>query len=69
MAPPAKPRPKLTVPTDVLSNTPPPPSADLDVTAVAEWLGGLLDAARDRGDTPVARLVAGVMDDLRGAKG
>ena len=54
---------------DVLSNAPLPPSADLDASAVAEWLGHLLDAARSRGDAPVARLVAGVIDDLRGAKG
>ncbi len=50
---------------DVMFNAPPPPSADLDVVAVAGWLGGLLDTARDREDAPLARLIADVMNDLR----
>lgn len=52
---------------DTLLNSPPALGADLDVMAVAEWFGELLDAARDRDDAPVARLVADVMDDLRKA--
>ena len=54
---------------DVLLNSPPPadnanrkPAVDL-----ADWLGGLLDMARDREDAPLSRLIAGVMDDLRKA--
>ena len=31
------------------------------------WLDGLLDLARDRGDAALARLVAGLMDDLAAA--
>ena len=34
---------------------------------VAGWLDGLLDLARDRNDTVLARLVAGLMDDLAAA--
>ena len=57
---------------DVLLNSPPPSPAGADPTPaveVAEWLGGLLDTARDREDAPLARLIAGVMDDLRKAGG
>lgn len=31
---------------------------------LADWLGGLLDTARDRGDAALARLIAHVVDDL-----
>ena len=34
---------------------------------ILPWLDGLLDLARDRGDAPLARLVAGLMDDLAAA--
>lgn len=56
---------------DVLLNTPPPADgANRDPAAnVAGWLGDLLDAARGRDDAPLARLIAGVMDDLRKAGG
>lgn len=50
---------------DVLFNAPPPAGADRSAADVADWLGGLLDMARTREDAPLARLVAGVMDDLR----
>lgn len=55
---------------DVLHDSPPPPDVNKSPPGVAEWLGGLLDVARDRDDAPLARLIAGVMDDLgRAAKG
>jgi len=59
---------------DVLSNNPaPPPAASLAGIATAiglvGWLDDLLDLARDRGDAALARLVAGLMDDLGAAGG
>lgn len=54
--------------TDVLFNSPSPADADPSpATDVAGWLGNLLDAARDREDAPLARLIAGVIDDFRRA--
>ncbi len=52
---------------DVLFNAPPPADADKSPADVADWLGGLLDMARDREDAPLARLIADVMDDLKAA--
>jgi len=50
------------------------PQADAGTRAAAgvrpgclPWLDGLLDLARDRNDTVLARLVAGLMDDLAAA--
>lgn len=62
---------------DVLFDRAPPPPADAALpsptptyaAAAARWLGGLLDAARDRGDAALCRLIAGVMDDLRAGGG
>ena len=56
----------------VLLNSSPPPADGADqkpAADLAEWLGGLLDAAREREDAPLSRLIAGVMDDLRKAGG
>lgn len=50
---------------DILLNGPPSAAADRPASDVADWLGGLLESARDRGDAPLARLIAGVVDDLR----
>lgn len=52
---------------DILLNGPPSAAADRPASDVADWLGGLLESARDRGDAPLARLIAGVVDDLRAA--
>ena len=64
---------------DVLSNGPsPPPSAGADPRVsnaapsapdVACWLGRLLHVARDRRDHALSRLIAGVIHDLKAAKG
>lgn len=54
---------------DVLLNGPPPTvDAARSASDLAEWLGRLLDAARDRGDGALCRLIAGTMDDVRTAK-
>lgn len=58
-----------------LLNAPPSPAPspdgarDLAEPDLSGWLGGLLDMARDRGDAPLCRLIAGVADDLRAARG
>ena len=56
---------------DVLFNSPPPPAPAGLQTAIGlvGWLDDLLDMARNRGDASAARLIAGVMDDLRAANG
>lgn len=54
---------------DVLQNGPPPTvDAARSVSDLADWLGRLLDAAHDRGDAALCRLIAGVMDDVRAAE-
>ena len=53
---------------DVLLDGPSPADAACPASDTAEWLAGLLDTARDRGDAALSRLVAGVIDDLRAAK-
>lgn len=56
---------------DVLLNSPPPASGSAIETAISlvGWLDDLLDLARARDDAPLAKLIAGVMDDLgRAAK-
>lgn len=51
-----------------LAHAPSPPSVpDAGCTVAADvvrWLDELLDAARGRRDAPLARLIAGLMDDL-----
>ena len=49
---------------DVLLNNPSPGGANKVMTDLAGWLSDLLDAARNREDAPLARLIADVMDDL-----
>lgn len=51
---------------DVLFNSSPPAPAPGIETAIGlvGWLDDLLDMARVREDAPLARLIAGVMDDL-----
>lgn len=51
---------------DALLDSPLPADADRNPAAagVAGWLCDLLDMACDREDAPLARLIAGVMDDL-----
>ena len=54
---------------DALLNSPPPAETGKAAADLADWLGGLLDMARNRDDAPLARLIAGVVDDLKAAGG